>query len=94
MVLEPDRVFLERPVRVEVEMVVIVVGIAVVLVDEILAEQVVGQLMALFVVVASVVVAIGPSELGKLSIVGRVRSLGGGVGNFRHPGPRWRPLMA
>ncbi len=46
MVLHPDRVVLQRLVRVEVEMVVIVIGVAVVVVHEILAEQVVGQAYA------------------------------------------------
>src|SRR5262245_54340291 len=43
MVLQPDRVLLDGPVVVELEMVVIVVGVLVVLVDDILAIEMVGK---------------------------------------------------
>ena len=61
MVLDPDRVVFQLLVDVEVEMVVVMVGVAVVLVHEIPAEQVVGQGMALRLVV--LVVGIGHSSL-------------------------------
>ena len=44
---DPDRILLERPVvGVELEMIVIVVGILVVLVHDILAEEVVGEVVS------------------------------------------------
>ena len=46
VVLDPDRVVLQPLVDVEIEMIVVVIGVAVVLVHEILAEQMVGQAMA------------------------------------------------
>ena len=49
VVLQPDRVLLQRLVGVELEMVVVVVGIAVVVVHDVLAEQVVGERMRLLV---------------------------------------------
>ena len=45
MVLQPDRVLLERAVLVELEMVVVVVGILVVLVDDVLAVEMVGEVV-------------------------------------------------
>ena len=51
VVLHPDRVLLERLVGIEIEMVVIVVGVAVVVVHEVLAEQMVGERMRLLAVV-------------------------------------------
>ena len=51
VVLDPDRVVFERAVGVELEMIVVVIGVAVVLVHEILAEDMVGERVALFLVV-------------------------------------------
>ena len=53
VILEPDRVVFQPLVRIELEMVVVVIGVAVVIVNEVLAEQVVGQsvLAARFLVV-------------------------------------------
>ncbi len=61
VVLDPDRVLFQRLVVVEVEMIVVVVGVAVVRVHEVLAEQVVGERVARFLVVF--VVGIGHSSL-------------------------------
>jgi hypothetical protein len=46
MILHPDRVLLDRAVVVELEMVVVVVGIFVVVVDDVLAIEMVGQVMS------------------------------------------------
>ncbi len=46
VVLDPDRIFFQRSVGVALEMVVVVIGIAVVLVHEILAEDVIGERVA------------------------------------------------
>src|SRR5712671_4073047 len=46
MVLQPDRILLQRAIVVEFEMVVIVVGIFVVYVDDVLAIEMVGQVMS------------------------------------------------
>jgi hypothetical protein len=46
VVLHPDRVLLERAVFVELEMVVVVVGIFVMLVHDVLAEEMVGKIMS------------------------------------------------
>ena len=51
MILDPDRVVFQRAVGVELEMIMVVIGVAVVLVHEILAEDMVGERVALFLVV-------------------------------------------
>jgi hypothetical protein len=52
VVLDPDRVVFQPLVDVDVEMIVVVIGVAVVLVHEIPAEQVVGERMLLVVVIS------------------------------------------
>ena len=54
VVLHPDRIFFQRPVGVEFEVIVVVIGVAVVLVHEILAEQVVGDRVALLLLVVGI----------------------------------------
>jgi hypothetical protein len=51
VVLDPDRVVFEPLIDVEVEMIVVVIGIAVVLVHEVAAQQMVGERVALVLVV-------------------------------------------
>ena len=51
VVLDPDRVVFQPLVRVEVEVIVVVIGIAVVGVDEVLAEEMVGERVRRFLVV-------------------------------------------
>src|ERR1700704_3493384 len=46
MVLQPDRILLDRAIVVELEMIVIVIGDALVLVGEVFAERVVGERMS------------------------------------------------
>src|SRR5262249_11009112 len=43
MILQPDRILLQRTVVIELEMVVVVVGVLVVLVDDVLAIEMVGE---------------------------------------------------
>ena len=62
MVLHPDRVVLEPLVGVELEMIVVVIGVAVVLVHEILAEQMVGERMALLGFLASAILRSLPAR--------------------------------
>src|SRR5262245_39323026 len=50
MVLDPDRVLFQPLVAVELEMIVVVIGVAVVLVHDVLAEQVIGDRMAAFAI--------------------------------------------
>ena len=50
VVLDPDRILLQRTLVAELEMIVIVIGIAIVIVHEVLTEQVIGEGVALLVV--------------------------------------------
>jgi hypothetical protein len=43
MVLDPDRVVFQALIDIQLEMIVVVIGVAVVLMDEIAAEEMIGQ---------------------------------------------------
>ncbi len=76
VVLDPDRVLVERLVGIEIEMVVVVIGIAVMVVHDVLAEQVVGERMRLLAVV-------GVGHRSRLLAAG---------GNFPRAGVLWHTL--
>jgi hypothetical protein len=52
MVLDPDRVVFQPFVGVELEMVMVVIGVAIMLVHDILAEQMVGERVAALLIVS------------------------------------------
>ncbi len=69
VILQPDRILLERTILVELEMIVIVIGFALVLVDEVLPQGVVGERMTAavwaraFFVLVVVVLGVGHQAL-------------------------------
>ena len=101
VVLDPDRVVFQPLLDVEVEVIVVVIGIAVVGVDEVLAEEMVGERVARFLVVG-----IGHSSLllagsraavlshGARAVIGTADMPGESSERWQEIGPRKRACPA
>src|ERR1700704_334843 len=70
MVLQPDRILLDRAIVVELEMIVIVIGDALVLVGEVFAERMVGERMSAAVGLVFFVLGVRHQALSSNTLVG------------------------